>query len=145
MNAYAADGSVAIDANSGTNSSTSCTNSGKDKHDFFNYGFTLPAGVAIQGIEVQLNARADSTANTPAMCVQLSWNGGLSWTSALTTPTLSTTTATYTLGGPANNWGRTWALSDFGSSTFRVRIIDVAASTTRTFSLDAIGVRVTYR
>ena len=141
----AVDGQFAVDANSGTNTNTSCTNAGKDKHDFFTYNVNLPAGVAIQGIEVRLDAKVSSTANSPVMCAQLSWDGGTTWTAAQSTPTLTTATATYILGGSANTWGRPWALGDFSNANFKVRVIDVAASTARTFSLDWIAVRVTYQ
>jgi hypothetical protein len=144
-NAYAFDGAFAVDANSGTNTNTSCTNTGKDKHVFSNYNIALPTGVAIRGIEVQLGASVSSTANTPRMCVQLSWNGGLSWTSAQTSATLSTTPNTYTLGGPAFTWGRTWTVANFANTSFRIRIANVAASTARTFSLDGVAVRITYQ
>jgi hypothetical protein len=144
-NAYAFDGAFAVDANSGTNTSTSCTNTGKDKHVYYNYNITVPAGAAIRGIEVQLGAMVNNTGNTPMMCVQLSWNGGTSWTGAQTTATLSTTPNTYTLGGPAFTWGRTWTVSNFANASFRVRIANVAGSTARTFSLDGVAVRVTYQ
>jgi len=144
-NAYAGDGLFAVDANSGTNSSAACTNTGKDKHDFYTFNVSVPAGASIRGIEVQLNAKVNSTANTPKMCAQLSWDGGATWTAAQSTATLTTTTATYTLGDAANNWGRTWGVADFSNSAFRVRIIDVAGSTARTFSLDALALRVTYQ
>jgi hypothetical protein len=144
-NAYADDGLFAVDANSGTGPSTSCTNNAKDKHLYYNYSFSLPNGAAIRGIEVRLDARADSTANAPMMCVQLSWNGGTSWTAAQTTTTLTTTEVSYLLGGAANTWGRTWATGDFSNTNFRVRVINVAASTARTFSLDWLAVRVTYQ
>jgi hypothetical protein len=144
-NAQALDGLFAVDANSGTNTNTSCTDAGKDKHDFFNYNVNLPAGAAIKGIEVRLDAKVSSTANSPMMCTQLSWNGGTTWTTAQSTPTLTTATATYVFGGPANTWGRTWAVGDLSNASFRIRVIDVAASTARTFSLDQIAVRVTYQ
>jgi hypothetical protein len=144
-NAYAADGLFAVDASSGTGTSTSCTAAAKDKHDFSTFNLSLPAGALIRGIEVRLNAKADSTSNAPKMCVQLSWNGGTTWTAAQSTATLTTSTVAYTLGGPANTWGRTWAVPDFTNTAFRVRIIDVAGSTARTFSLDALAVRVSYQ
>jgi hypothetical protein len=144
-NAYAADGLFAVDASSGTGTSTSCTAAAKDKHDFSTFNLSLPAGALIRGIEVRLNAKADSTSNAPKMCVQLSWNGGTTWTAAQSTATLTTSTVAYTLGDPANTWGRTWAVSDFANTAFRVRIIDVAGSTARTFSLDALAVRVSYQ
>jgi hypothetical protein len=76
------------------------------------------------------------------MCVQLSWNGGASWTSAQTTPNLSTSEQTYTLGSSSDTWGRTWSASDFSNANFRVRVTDVASSTSRTFYLDWAAVRV---
>ncbi len=104
-NAFATDGLFAVDTNSGTNTNTGCANTGKDKHVYFNYNLNVPAGVAIRGIEVRLDARVSSTTSAPRMCVQLSWNGGVSWTAAQNTATLTTTTATYLLGGAANTFG----------------------------------------
>jgi Bacterial Ig-like domain (group 2) len=143
--AYSLDGLFAVDANSGTGTGTSCTATGKDKHDFYSYNVNLPAGAVAKGIEVRLDAKVDSAGNAPKMCVQLSWNGGTTWTAALTTATLTTSTATYVIGGAANTWGRSWAASDFSNPNFRVRVIDVASSTSRTFSLDSIALRVTYQ
>ncbi|WP_374089793.1 N,N-dimethylformamidase beta subunit family domain-containing protein [Methylomicrobium lacus] len=142
-------GGFAVDTNSGTGTGTSCTGTGKDKHVYYNYGISLPVGAAIKGIEVRLDAKVDSTANTPNMCVQLSWDGGTTWTAAKSTATLTTTEATYVLGGAADLWGRTtWNISDLLNTSFRVRIIDVASSTganARDFSLDWVAVRVSYQ
>ncbi len=143
-NAYVADGVFATDTSSGTNSNTSCTNSGKDKHLFYNYGFNVPSGATIQGIEVKLVGKVSSASSSPKFCIQLSWDGGTTWTAAKSTSTLSTTNTTYILGTSTDTWGRTWLPANFANSSFRVRIIDVASSTARTFSLDAISVQVTY-
>ncbi len=144
-NAYADDGLFAVDTNSGTNTNTVCTNTGKERHLYYNYGFSLPSGAAINGIEVRLDARADSTAGSPRMCVQLSWDGGVTWTATKTTAILTTAEATYLLGGAADTWGRTWASGEFSNANFRVRVINVASSTARDFSLDWVAVRVTYQ
>jgi hypothetical protein len=145
-NAYAADGLFAVDTDSGSGNSTSCTAAGKDKHVFFTYSFGIPTtAVAILGIEVRLNARVDATAGDPRMCVQLSWNGGVSWTAAQSTATLTTSNAAYTLGTPTQTWGRTWVPSEMSNTNFRLRIINVASSTARDFSLDAVAVRVSYQ
>ncbi len=144
-NAYLADGLFATDANSGTNTRTTCTNSGKDKHNFSNYNFNIPTLSAVNGIQVQLNAKVSSASSSPAICVQISWNGGGSWTAAKTTSTLTTSSATYNLGSPTDTWGRTWALGNFSNANFIVRVIDIASSTSRTFSLDSIAVNVTYQ
>ncbi len=102
-NAFLNDTSVATDTNSGTGTQTSCTHSRKDKHLFFNYDFSIPSG-SVLGIEVRLDARADSTSGAPKICVQLSWNGGSSWTTAKQTPTLGTSEATHILGDAADTW-----------------------------------------
>jgi WD40 repeat protein len=145
-NAYLiTDGLFAVDTNSGNNTNTSCTNAGKDKHDFYNFNISLPPTAStIQGIEVQLKAKVNSASSSPSMCVQLSWNGGVTWTTTQSTP-LSTTNTLYTLGGIGNVWGRTWAISDFSNANFMVRIINVASSTSRTFSLDGVAIRATYQ
>ncbi len=143
--AYADDGLYALDNNSGTGTSTSCTATGKDKHGFFNFGINLPGLAVIQGIEVRLDAFVDSTANSPKICVQLSWNGGSSWSAAKATTTLGTVEQTYILGGPNDLWGRSWTLSQLSDANFRVRVVNVASSTARDFSLDWIAVRITYR
>jgi hypothetical protein len=142
-NAHGDDSARAVDNNSGTASTTSCTSASRDKHRFFNYGLSVPAGAAVWGIEVRLDARVDSTSGSPRMCVQLSWNGGASWTAPMATPTLSTAMNSYTLGGPANTWGRTWTAAELSNANFRVRVINAANSTSRDFSLDWVGVRIT--
>jgi hypothetical protein len=144
-NAYSDNGAYAVDTNSGNGNQTSCTSARKDKHNFYNYGFTIPGGSAIAGIEVQLQARADATTGSPRMCVQLSWDGGVTWTTAKTTANLTTSEATYTLGSAADTWGRAWSTADFSDANFRLRIINVASNTSRDFSLDWVAVRVTYQ
>jgi hypothetical protein len=143
-NAYADDTAVAVDTNSGTNNQTSCTSSRKDRHVYYNYNVSVPGGATINGIEVRLDARADSTSGTPRFCVQLSWDGGVTWTTAKTSANLTTTEATYILGGPADTWGRLWATGELSNTNFRVRIVSIAASTARDFYLDYIAVNVYY-
>jgi hypothetical protein len=142
--AYIQDSTYAVDSNSGSGTGTSCTGADKDKHQFYNFGFSVPSGATINGIGVNLYAKADSTANTPMMCVQFSWDGGNTWTTPKSTSTLTTSNASYTLGSSSDTWGRTWSSSDFSDSNFRMRIIDVSSSTSRDFSLDYVGVKVYY-
>jgi hypothetical protein len=145
-NAYVNDAVVATDLNSGTSNSTSCTDVGKDKHDFSTYNFPLPLTAAIQGIEVQLRASADKNSpGTPQICVQLSSDGGITWTAAKSTTTLTTTSTTYTLGAPTDLWGGTWTSASLSNANFRVRVIDVSSNNARDFLLDYVGVNVTYQ
>jgi hypothetical protein len=144
-NACADDAASAQDANSGTNNNTTCSDTGKDRHRFYNYGFSIPSGSVINGIRVRLDAWIDGGSSASRiMCVELSWDGGTTWTATKQTTTLTTSQATYTLGTTSDTWGRTWASGDFSNANFRVRITDVAASTARTFSLDWAAVEVTY-
>ena len=146
-NAHADGSGVAQDVDSGTNNSSSCTANSKDAHRFYDFNINLPGGATVKGIEVRLDAFADSISSGPRLCVQLSWNGGTTWTSAKQTATLTTSEATYILGSPVDTWGRTWILANFTNSNFRVRVIDVASgsgATSRDFSLDWISVRVSY-
>jgi len=144
-NAFANDGLFAVDNNSGTNKNTSCTSDRKDRHVFWNYAFSIPGGATITGIEVRADARVDGTAGAPKLCVQISWNGGATWTAVKSTPTLTTSEATYLLGGTTDTWGRTWVGGDFNAPNFRVRVTDVAGNTSRDFSLDWLAVRVLYQ
>ncbi|MBK8815473.1 MAG: zinc carboxypeptidase [Methylococcaceae bacterium] len=147
VNAYSLNNLFAVDTNSGTTTSTSCTNSGKDKHQYYNFNMTIPFGATIKDIEVRLNAKADSTAGTPVICAELSWNGGVSWTTPVSTGVLGTGSKTYTLGSPDVNpltWGRTWSDAELTNSNFRVRLTNVSSSTSRDFSLDWVTTRVRY-
>ncbi|HJS20046.1 MAG TPA: PQQ-binding-like beta-propeller repeat protein [Anaerolineales bacterium] len=144
-NAYANDSSVTTDIDSGTNKSVSCTDIGKDKHHYYNYNLNLPATAVIQGIQVRLDARADTTSGSPKICVQLSWDGGITWTTARSTTTLSTSEATYILGSPSDTWGRTWNSSHFNNANFRLRVIDVSGNPSLDFFLDYVAVNVAYQ
>lgn len=140
--AYTNDGSYAVDSNSGNNTGTSCTGNDKDKHVYYNYNFSVPGGAVVNGIEVNLVARADSTSGAPKICAQLSWDGGNTWTATESTDTLTTSRATYVLGGSMGTWGRTWSDTDFSNANFRIRLINVASNTSRDFSLDWVGIKV---
>ena len=148
-NAQADGGGVAQDINSGSNNSSSCTNNGKDKHNFYNYNVSLPGGATVTGLEVRLDAFVDSPgSNAPQICVQLSWDGGITWTTTKQTATLTTSETTYVLGGPSDPWGRVWTSSNLTNANFRIRVIDVASgggANSRDFSLDWIALRISYR
>jgi hypothetical protein len=142
-NAHTDGGGVAVDTDSGNGTSTSCSSNRKDRHIYRDYN--ISPGATINGIEVRLDAFADSTSGTPRMCVQLSWDGGATWTAAKTSANLTTSEATYLLGGATDTWGRTWSSSNFSNTNFRVRITNIASSTARDFSLDWVAVRVYYQ
>jgi hypothetical protein len=137
-------GGFAQDNSSGTNTSTSCSNGGKDRHVFQDFNIIVPPGAIVDGFTVRLDAWVNATGGTRAMCADLSWNGGASWTSTKATPNLSTSQTTYTLGNSSDNWGRSWTTAETSNTNFRVRITDVSSTTNRNFSLDWVAVDVHY-
>jgi hypothetical protein len=144
-NGCADDGLAASDVNSGTSTSTSCANTGKDRHRFATFGLGLPGAVtSINGITVKVKEALDATAGTNLICAQLSWNAGTSWTATQQVNVTSTAQTWYTLGGSAFLWGRAWAVGDLSDANFRVRLIDVSSVTTRDFFLDSVQVQVNY-
>ena len=140
VGALADGGTAAVDIDSGTDISQTCGAAVRDSHVFYN--FSLPAPSTVSGIEVRLDASVDRTFNTPALCVQLSSDGGATWTTAKRTAELTATEATYVLGGAADTWGRSWSAADLSDGTFRVRVSTVANANVRDFTLDWVAVRV---
>ena len=98
----------------------------------------IPAGSVINGIEVILEASTSGR----QVDVDLSWNNGATYTATVLTSASGGTEGLTTLGGPANTWGRTWAVGDFTNANFRVRLNTTGGG--GTYSLDQIQVRVTY-
>ena len=144
-NACASDGTYATDAGSGTNNSTSCSNAGKDKHQFWGYSFGLPASVtSIDGITVQVIAGTTTSSATYGICVAVSGDGGATWSANVPVTFATNAVTTYTFGAATDTWGLAWTTGNLSPSSFRVRITDVGSTTTKTFLLDYVGVSVTY-
>lgn len=145
MNACVKDALVAQDTKSGTSRVISCTDAGKDRHRFSDYSLPVPSTSTVNGIEVQLDAFASTGNGIAQICVQLSGDAGATWTTVpRTTPNLGTAPGTYLLGGTGDLWGTAWTPTQLNNANFRVRVIDVADTATKGFSLDHVGVRVTY-
>jgi hypothetical protein len=119
-----------------------------DRHRYYNYGISIPAGCStIQGIDVRLDWWLDSTNAISSMGVELSWDGGTSWTAAKTDTVESNTEHTTVLGGSADTWDRTWAVSELSDANFRVRVTSNSSgggSNARDFFLDWVPVKVHY-
>jgi hypothetical protein len=49
------------------------------EHSYEGYGISLPGGSEVVGIEVLFTARKDGSTNS-SLEVELSWDGGVSWT-----------------------------------------------------------------
>ncbi len=143
-NAYADDALFAVDMDSGSTDVLSCLDIGKDKHKFNNYNISIPGGSVAKGIQVRLDAHADSIIGTPKLCVSLSWDGGTTWSEWKTTPTITDVEQTYILGGVSDTWSHVWTTTELENTNFQVRIADIASDNSRDFSLDWIAVNVVY-
>lgn len=110
----------------------------------------LPSDLtSIDGIEVEIRGRDDFDGAGAFTQIDLSWDGGTTWTTQQRNPTGTTdyaSTATdYITGGASDTWGRTWSRSEFSDANFVVRL---EADTDDGFAADTdvefIEVRVTY-
>ncbi len=144
-NACGLDGAVATDAGSGTDSNLTCAGPGKDRHRFWGYPFGLPATVSsIDGIEVDLAAGLNNQGRTSMLCVELSWDGGTTWTVPHYVTMAESSVTSYALGGPAVTWGHAWAVAELDPAAFVIRVTDVTNHPRKDFHLDAAQVEVSY-
>jgi hypothetical protein len=144
------DNSFATDSNSGTGGTQSCGSGAtpdarKDQHRVWGFAFGLPGSVnRVDGIRVRADLRMNNTMGTTAVCAQLSWDGGSTWTAMRSVTLSGTAEATYTFGSTTDTWGRTWTAGNLGSGNFRVRLIDASTLATKRFDLDYVAASVTY-
>jgi hypothetical protein len=143
--ACADDTASATDASTGTSGSTSCADAGKDRHRFWDFNLGIPSTVSsIDGITVRVDSGMNNNGGTNNLCVELSWNGGASWTAAKSFDMAVSALTTYTLGGASDTWGRTWTGPNFSNANFRVRITDATSQPNKTYLLEYLAVQVTY-
>ena len=113
-----------------------------DRHRYYDYSFSIHSSCVIAGIEVRLDWWLSSTAGSPSIGVELSWDGGTSWTTAKTDTTATTTEHTAVLGSSSDGWGRTWTVSELSNANFRARLTMNGAALDH--FLDWVPVKVYY-
>lgn len=96
-------------------STTSTTNAIKGQ----GFGFSIPSNASIDGIQMSNMTALLSTAGLSATAnVQLLKAGVAVGSTKSTSGWTSGSPSNFTLGGPSDLWGTTWAYSDINSSTF---------------------------
>ena len=115
-----------------------------DRHRYYDYGISFDSGCNVVGIEARLDWWLDSTAQTSSMSVELSWDGGTSWTESKTDAVESASEHTTVLGNSSDTWGRSWTASELNDANFRVRLTSNSSKNTRDFFLDWVSVKVHY-
>ena len=119
-------------------------NGAADRHRYYNYGISLPAGSSVKGIEVRMDWWLDSTSGTNSQCLGLSWDGGTTWTTQKCDTQETTTEHTAVLGSSTDTWGHTWTVNELSNANFRVRVESKSTSSLRDFRLDWLPVKVYY-
>ena len=114
-----------------------------DRHRFYDYGISLKSSCGISGIEVRLDWWLSALGGGNSMDVELSWDGGASWTAAKTDAVESTSERSAILGGSSDTWGRTWTVAELSDSNFRARVT-TNGSGGLTYYLDWAPVKVYY-
>jgi hypothetical protein len=115
-------------------------------HIYRDYGISIPAGQEVVGIEVRLDWWLDSTYSTSWIDVELSWDGGNSWSEvrSATTKRRGDGNPTDIEGSSTDRWGHTWTASELSDENFRVRLTLRTNSTYRDFYIDWVPVQVSY-
>jgi hypothetical protein len=144
--ACADDSVMATDTNTGTAArSTACVNAANDRHRFRDFSVGLPGGVTlISGIQVRADVGMNNNGGTSRLCVELSGDGGATWTAAKVVTLSSTAETTYLFGGAADTWGKAWTAGEFSNANFRVRFTDATNQPNKDYLLDYVAVNVSY-
>jgi hypothetical protein len=146
-----ADDLDATDTDSGTGGTQSCgtgaiPDARKDRHRFWGFAHGVPAtSTVIEGITVRADVGMNNNGGNSAICAQLSWDGGTTWTTIQSLAASGLAEATYTFGGVADTWGRVWTAAELSATTLRVRLINASSQSNKRFDLDHVAVSVTYR
>jgi hypothetical protein len=93
---------------------------------------------------VRLDANSANAADSPFICVELSWDGGATWSTTRVTTLLGYGLATFVEGSAIDTWGHSWTPAELSDGSFVVRLTDVATASNRGFALDWVAVQVTY-
>jgi hypothetical protein len=117
-----------------------------DSEVYSNFGFSIPSGATIDGVEVVVSGyRTGSTSAGAYFRVRLSNNGGADWTDYGDTSGLGTTDALYTLGGSGQLWSVIWTADSFSDGNFRLEVVPAGPYLSgELWKLDSVKVKVYY-
>src|SRR3989338_787578 len=122
------------------------TSEGEDQ-SYENFGFSVPVGSLIHGVEMNVEAKSADTSGCriEAQVFSASDNSHGSFQNS---SSVTGSDAVYTLGSSSTLWGSTWLASDFDNANFhaQVQFDDVPSSScgATTFSIDHVRVKVYY-
>jgi hypothetical protein len=115
---------------------------------YYDFGFGIPSGATIDGIEVVVSGYCEASEGewSPiTFGIGLSGDTGVSWTGYQeTSPRLVYTDTEYTLGGPADLWGKDWNAGSFSDGNFRLEVVATHHGHSDIVALDSVRVKVYY-
>jgi hypothetical protein len=110
-----------------------------------NFGFDIPSDALILGIELRVEAKVNqNAANSQLEGVQAVLSGSTTGNSMGSVSPLTTSDSYYTVGGPANLWGRSWTPAEINDSTFGVMFSSGSFWFSGTTSVDHVEITVHY-
>lgn len=117
------------------------------------FGFSIPAGATINGIQVDIVRHASSIGSLAfddslvigCIGVKMVKAGVGAGTNKLNSTVWNITDATTTLGNSADLWGTTWTPADINASNFGVQCqVENQSAGARTASIDSMLITVTF-
>lgn len=112
-----------------------------------NFGFIIPVGSTIDGIEVKIERKSGGAGNIKDSAVRIVKDGSISSTNNYDdTTTWPTSDTDKTYGASDDLWGETWSASDINSSTSGVVVsaVEVIHEGSVVASIDHIQIKVYY-
>lgn len=114
------------------------------------FGFNIPSGATIDGIEVVVSAYRGGKVEGAIFGIRISKDSGLNWTEYKGTPMLMVNDAIYNLGSSIDKWGTTWDPDSFSNTNFRLEIVPEGGKAIplthngRQWMLDNVRVKIYY-
>lgn len=113
-----------------------------------NYGFSIPSGATINGIQVEINRQGSINTGSIGYSdveVRMVKNNVISGDNKASATLWPTSVGTATYGSLSDLWGLTWTPSDINNANFGVALAaDHNSSSTRTGNVDYMQITVTY-
>jgi len=113
------------------------TGGGGNRQNFTNFGFGIPAGATIIGINITVKAGASSATGTNAFLIQV-WNGSR-WSAVNNSGDIAIPTRIFNFSNKL--WGLNWTNTTANNLTIN---ITSAATSTRLMRLDSVNVSIVY-
>ncbi len=109
------------------------------------FGITGPSGSdTIEDITIKIEWRSSANGSKERIGVELSWDGGTSWsTKKYTQKSALSLEYHYVSGGPSG-WGHTFTPSELSNTNFKVRISPDSGASTTEYFIDVVTAQVYY-